>query len=82
MAALTSLSTNGVPVGMLRVTLDTQVPYLWNGSSWLPLNAGAWVEVIENADCSLYPTGTLGRDLADNLLMCAKANGQWKKVSP
>jgi hypothetical protein len=75
------------PAGMMRVTKDTQIPYLSNGSSWLALNAGAWLVVptppvapaSAATSCSPYPPGTLARDSADVLYMC-KANQTWKTV--
>jgi hypothetical protein len=68
------------PIGTLRITLDTQVPYLWSGSAWLPLNAVAGLLAQENDACLSHPAGALARDAADNLLMCAQGN--WTKVSP
>lgn len=79
-AALTALSTTGTPPGMMRVTLDTQRPYLWDGSQWLPLNAGAWLVVVADAPCSAYPAGTLARDAADNLYMCTNGTRTWKMM--
>lgn len=81
LAALTALSTAGVPPGMMRVTQDTQLAYLWNGTSWVPLNAGAWLVVVAGAACGNYPPGTLARDAADNLYMCATLTNTWKKMS-
>jgi hypothetical protein len=81
-ASVSALPVTGAPNGMMRVTKDTQIPYLWNGASWVPFNTGAWLVVVSGADCSAYPPGTLGRDVADSLYMCT-ANGSprtWKNV--
>jgi hypothetical protein len=82
LAVLTALSTTGIPPGMMRVTLDTRIPYLWNGTSWLPFNTGTVLPVVTGADCSDYQPGMLGRDTLDDLYMC-KSSGSprtWKKV--
>jgi hypothetical protein len=80
-ASVLGLPASGAPTGMLRLTLDTQVPYVWNGSSWLPLPAGAWLVVVAGADCTAYLPGTLARDAADDLYLCkANAPRNWKKV--
>ena len=81
LTALTALSTTGVPQGMMRVTQDTQIPYVWHDTSWLPLNAGAWLVVVANTTCSAYLSGTLARDTADNLYMCTSVTKIWKKMS-
>jgi len=65
--------------GTMRVTKDSQIPYLWNGTSWLPLNAGAWLEVVAGTSCSTYPRGTLARDSVDGLYIC-KASQVWTAV--
>jgi hypothetical protein len=75
---------SNAPTGMMRVTKDTQIPYFWNGTSWLPLNAGAWLVIAATTTaattpCTPYPPGTLARDSADVLYMC-KANGTWRTV--
>jgi hypothetical protein len=80
-ANVSALPLTDTPTGKMRITLDTQIPYLWNGTSWLPLNAVAGLVVISGADCSIYPAGTLGRDAADDLYLCKSAAPRiWKKV--
>ena len=80
-ASVSALPATGTATGMMRVTKDTQIPYLWNGTSWVPFNAGAWLVVVSGTDCSVYPPGTLARDAADELYMCkANAPRTWKKV--
>ena len=81
-ANVAALPLAGAPTGMLRLTLDTQIPYLWNGSAWLPLNAGAWLNTAAaGASCSGFPAGTLARDAADDLYLCSSVLGMvWKKV--
>jgi hypothetical protein len=81
---VSELPASGAPAGSLRVTSDTQITYLWNGSSWLPLSGVAAVVAVTGADCSAYPPGMLARTLADDLLMCT-LNGTpriWKKMNP
>lgn len=69
-SSVAALPVSDSPVGKLRVAKDTQIPYLWNGSVWLPLNAGAWLDAAV-ADCTQYPAGTLGRNATYNqLFMC------------
>jgi hypothetical protein len=82
LAALTALTTTGLPPGMIRVTQDTQISYIWSGASWLPLNAGAWVDGVAGAgtNCSDYLSGTLARAADENLYMCTK-DKKWKKMS-
>ncbi len=76
-----TLSAICEPVGTVRITLDTQVPYMWNGTNWLPLNAVAGLVASEGDSCGVDLLGTLARDTADNLLMCSQA-GLWKRMSP
>ena len=77
-----ALPTANIPIGMLRLNLETQVPLVWDGTNWSPLSAGAWLEVVADEDCSPpYPVGTLGHDTSDNLYMCAATTKKWKKVS-
>ena len=80
--ALRALPTTCEPFGLVRITLDTQVPYFWSGTTWLPLN-GAGLEIDGNVDvnCTEYPPGTLAHDAVDNLYMCTKSK-LWKKMSP
>ena len=66
--------------GTLRIVRDAQIPYLWNGSAWLPLNAGAWLVVTGGASCAAYPAGTLARDAADDLFICTTVSRVWKSV--
>ena len=62
----------------IRVTLDTQVAYIWDGA-WRPLNVGAWLVTSAGGNCTTYRAGTLARDVAtDDLLMC-QASGIWKR---
>lgn len=80
-ANVSALPASGAPAGMMRIALDTQIPYLWNGSSWVPLLALAALVVVAGADCSTYPPGALGRDASDDLYLCkAMAPRTWKKV--
>jgi hypothetical protein len=82
-ASLSALPATDSPAGKLRVVRDTQLPYLWNGTTWLPLNAGAWMLVAAGADCSAYPAGVLARDALDDLYICKTAAPRvWKKVGP
>lgn len=81
-ASVAALPASGAPAGMMRVAKDSQVPYLWNGSAWLPLNAGAWLVVGEATGCATYPPGTLARDAGDELLLCTTGTRVWKRVSP
>jgi hypothetical protein len=82
-ANVSALPAAGSPAGMMRVTSDTQITYLWNGSSWLPLGAVAALVAgaAADLDCSAYPPGMLARNAAEDLLMC-RASRTWKKVSP
>ena len=80
-ATLSALPASGSPTGMLRLTLDTQIPYVWNGTSWMPLNAGAWLVITALSSCTGFPAGTLARDNADDLYICTSAPSSiWKKV--
>jgi len=81
-ATVLALPVTDSPAGKLRMVRDTQIPYLWNGSTWLPLNAGAWMLVVADASCSAYPVGTLARDATDSLYICKTAPREWKKVGP
>jgi hypothetical protein len=85
-ANLSLLPVSGTPAGTMRVATDTQITYLWNGSSWLPLgNAVGLVDppVVANTSCSAYPPGMLVRDASGNLWMCkSELDKTWKKVSP
>lgn len=82
LASVLGLPASGAPAGMLRLTLDTQVPYVWNGSSGLPLPAGAWPVLVAGADCTAYLPGTLARDAADDLYLCkTNAPRNWKKCN-
>jgi hypothetical protein len=78
--SIAELPASGSPVGMMRVAKDTQIPYLWNGSAWQALNAGAWLIVASGASCTGYPAGTLGRDAADELYLCTTTTRIWKRV--
>jgi type II secretory pathway pseudopilin PulG len=85
-ASVAALPATDAPVGKMRLAKDTQIPYMWNGTSWLPLNAGAWLEIAATTtaaltSCAPYPPGTLARDSADALYMC-KADQKWKTVLP
>ena len=77
---VTALPASDSPAGKLRVVQDTQIPYLWNGSAWQPLNAGAWLVISAGASCTGYPAGTLGRDAADELYLCTTLTQVWKRV--
>lgn len=79
-SSVAALPASGAPVGMMRITTDTQIPYLWNGSAWQPLNAGAWLVVVAGEPCTAYLAGTLGRDAADELYLCTNATRIWKRV--
>jgi hypothetical protein len=82
-SSVSTLPLNDAPAGKLRVVKDTQLPYIWNGSSWLPANAGAWLVLtpaMVGADCSVYPAGLLARDNADALYICAANGRTWKKA--
>jgi hypothetical protein len=80
-SSVSALPASDSPNGKIRLTLDTQVAYVWNGA-WRPLNVGAWFEVSDGADCSAYRAGTLARDSSDDLFMCkAYAPRTWKKVN-
>ena len=80
-ASVSALPATDSPAGKMRITKDTQLPYVWNGSSWLPINAGAWLIIVAAADCSAYPAGMLARDAADDLYICKTAAPRiWKKV--
>ena len=81
-SSLSALPASGAPSGMMRVTEDTQIPYLWTGSAWQPLNAGAWLVVAAGASCTVYPAGTLARDANDDLYLCTTATAprSWKRV--
>lgn len=79
-SSVAALPPSGSPAGMMRVAKDTQIPYLWNGSAWQPLNAGAWLVVTAGASCTGYPPGTLGRDAADELYLCTTGTRVWKRV--
>jgi hypothetical protein len=85
-ANVSNLPLTDAPAGKMRIVKDTQLAYIWNGSSWLPANAGAWLVLTDAAvaaTCASYPAGVLARDNADNLYMCtANASRPWKKVSP
>lgn len=78
--SVADLPASGSPAGMMRVTKDTQIPYLWSGSAWQPLNAGAWLVVAAGASCTAYLAGTLGRDAADELYLCTTTTRIWKRV--
>ena len=85
-ANVLALPATDAPAGKMRVAKDTQIPYLWNGSSWSPLNAGAWLVIpttttLAATSCVPYPPGTLARDLADVLYLCGAAQ-TWKTVIP
>jgi type II secretory pathway pseudopilin PulG len=84
-ANVSALPATDAPAGKMRVAKDTQIPYLWNGSSWAPLNAGAWlmvpVSTTPATSCAPYPPGTLARDSADVLYLCRAAQ-TWKTVIP
>lgn len=71
---------SGTRPGELRIALDTQIPYVWNGYGWFPLPSGAWLVISPYTDCSLYPPGTLARDGADDLYLCAGNGRFWKRV--
>lgn len=80
---VSALPASGSPTGMMRIALDTQIPYLWNGANWTPLTAVAaqLLTLISDADCSGYPPGMLALDASDNLHVCkATAPRTWKKV--
>ena len=80
-ATLAALPSSGAPTGMLRITLDTQVPYLWTGTAWLPLTAGAWLVVVAGDPCTSFLPGTLARDAFDHLLICPGTGGKnWKSA--
>jgi hypothetical protein len=80
-ASVSALPLTDTPAGKMRIVKDTQLPYVWNGSAWLPVNAGAWLVVVPGADCSALPAGLLARDAADDLYLCkAAAPRVWKKV--
>jgi type II secretory pathway pseudopilin PulG len=73
-----ALPASDSPKGKIRVTLDTQVAYIWDGA-WRPLNVGAWLVTSAGGNCTTYRPGTLARDVAtDDLLMC-QASGIWKR---
>lgn len=80
-ANVAALPATDSPPGKMRVAVDTRITYLWNGSSWAPLNAFASPVVVSGvSDCSGYPPGTLGRNAAaEELYLCTGA-GIWKKV--
>lgn len=80
-ATLADLPAVDTPPGKMRIVKDTNVSYTWNGSAWLPTNAGAWLVVVPGADCSALPAGLFARDAADDLYLCkANAPRVWKKV--
>lgn len=81
-ANVSALPATGSPSGMMRITKDTQLPYLWTGSAWVPMNSVAGITTSDGIDCSDFPPGALGRDTTDDLLIC-KGNGLprvWKRV--
>jgi hypothetical protein len=79
--SVSALPLTDTPAGKMRIAKDTQLPYVWNGSSWLPVNAGAWLVVVPGADCSALPAGLLARDVGDDLYLCkSTAPRVWKKV--
>jgi type II secretory pathway pseudopilin PulG len=77
---VTALPASDSPAGKLRVAQDTQIPYLWNGGAWQPLNSGAWLVITAGASCTGFPAGTLGRDAADELYLCTTLTQVWKRV--
>jgi hypothetical protein len=80
-SSVAALPATGAATGMMRIARDTQIPYLWTGSAWLPLNAGAWLVVLAGAPCTSYPAGTLGHDAVDDLYICTSLPTRlWKKV--
>jgi hypothetical protein len=80
-ASVAALPGSGAPAGMLRIAMDTQLPYLWNGTAWMPLNAGAWLLVSAGGTCSGYPPSTLAHDVADNLYICTSTGTRiWQLV--
>lgn len=80
-ASLSALPPSGSPAGMMRLASDTQITYLWNGSSWLPLGAAAGLVAGATPDqsCAGYPAGMLVRNAADDVFIC-RASGSWKKL--
>lgn len=77
---VSALPAAGSQAGSLRMAKDTQIPYVWNGTAWLPLNAGAWLVIVGGSTCTAYPAGTLARDAADDLYLCTTATRVWKRV--
>lgn len=78
---VSGLPASGSPAGMMRVTKDTLLTYLWTGTAWVPMNSVASVKITAGADCSLYPPGALGRDAVDDLYICKEiAPRVWKSV--
>lgn len=78
-AALPQPPDYSPPNGMLRITLDTGIPYWWNGNEWLPLTVAAQIAAT-GASCTSYLAGTLGRDTNDDLHICTSTARIWKKV--
>lgn len=81
-ASVSALPASGSPAGTMRVATDTQITYLWNGTSWLPLGTVVGlVAATAGTNCAPYPPGLLARDASNDLWMC-KSDNTWKKVSP
>lgn len=80
-SSVSALPVSGSPAGMMRLTQDTQLPYMWTGSAWVPMNSVASVTISVGTNCSDYPAGALGRDINDDLFICkAAAPRVWKSV--
>jgi hypothetical protein len=78
--SIAALPLTDAPAGKMRLVKDAQLPYVWNGSMWLPVNAGAWLVVVPGASCAGLPAGLLARDALDDLYLCAATTAAWKKV--
>lgn len=82
-ASVSALPASGSPTGMMRIAVDTQIPYLWNGTSWAPLTVVPLLVISQGDTCSpTYPSGALARDSSDRLYLCGMGapSRTWKKV--
>lgn len=56
--------------GMMRVTLDTMIVYVWNGSAWEAARPAALRIVSAGAACDDKEKGTLATDVNGDLYIC------------